>query len=166
MSAFAIRTATADDLETLRVLLRDTLHATYDEVYGSDEVESLAAGWHSIEAMEQRLTRPASGFFVAEREGAVVGMAYAAEEEPGVLFLHQLYVLPQEQGAGVGQALLAAVLEGFEHVERVRLDVEVANRPAVRFYEAAGFAALGFEAETVAPRMLRMERPLGDMRAS
>ncbi|KAB0681828.1 GNAT family N-acetyltransferase [Aureimonas leprariae] len=162
----AIRRATADDLEVLRVLLRDTWHATYDELYGPEEVERLTAGWHSIEAMEQRLRRPEAHFPVAEREGAIVGMGFAAEEEPGVLFLHQLYVLPAEQRHGVGTALLASAIEAFPAVDRVRLDVEAANRPAVEFYEKHGFAALGLEAETTVPRMMRMERLLAERRVS
>lgn len=154
----AIRRATPDDLEVLRVLLRETWHATYDEFYGPEEVERLTAGWHSIEAMEQRLRRLEASFLVAERGDAVVGMGFAAEEEPGVLFVHQLYVLPDEQGRGVGTALLAAMTDAFPNAERVRLDVEVANRKALGFYERHGFATLGLEAETAVPKMMRMER--------
>jgi ribosomal protein S18 acetylase RimI-like enzyme len=166
MSEVAIRRATSDDLEALRVLLRETWHATYDEFYGPEEVERLTAGWHSIKAMEQRLRRPEGSFLVAERQGLVVGMAFAAEEEPNTLFLHQLYVLPDEQRRGVGTALLSALPEAFPNADRMRLDVEVANRNAVQFYERRGFAALGLEAETTVPKMMRMERLLAEHRSA
>ena len=154
----AIRPASAEDLEAIRVLLRDTWHETYDAIYGAADVERLTADWNSIEAMEQRIHRPKSLFLVAERDGGIVGVAYAAEEEPRVLSVHQLYVLPALQKSGVGSALISAVAKCFPHVGRMRLDVEVANRNAVEFYERHGFTALGMEAETVQPKMMRMER--------
>lgn len=156
--SLTIRPASSDDLEILRVLLRDTWHATYDDLYGPEQVERLTAGWHSIEAMEQRLGRSGSHFLVAVRDGEIVGMAFAAEEEPLILFLHQLYVLPSSQKAGVGSALLRSIEDGFPDVDRMRLDVEIANRKAVEFYERRGFAALGMEADTTEPKMMRMER--------
>ncbi|GGD88444.1 N-acetyltransferase [Aureimonas endophytica] len=158
----AIRPAGEDDLEALRLLLKETWHATYDAIYGAEDVDRLTAEWHSIESMEQRLTRPHSRFLVAVVGDAIAGMAFAAEEEPRIVFLHQLYVLPERQGGGIGSALLAAVEQGFVGCERMRLDVEVANRPAVTFYERHGFSALGLEAETKVPKMLRMERVLSE----
>ncbi len=155
-----IRRATSDDLEDLRVLLRETWHATYDEFYGVEEVERLTAGWHSIEAMEARLRKPDGAFLVATENERVVGMTFAAEEEFGLVCLHQLYVLPDAQGRGIGGSLFDAALEAFPTAERLRLDVEIANRRAVAFYERRGLQTLGLEADVDAPRMVRMERRL------
>lgn len=163
--SLAIRPATDDDLEALRVLLRETWHATYDDIYGPEDVERLTSDWHSIEAMEQRLSRPNSCFLVGEVAGEIAGMAFAAVEEPRIVFLHQLYVLPERQGEGIGSALLHAVESGFTDADRIRIDVEAANRAAIGFYERHGFVTEGLEAETSPPRIIRMERAIEPARA-
>ncbi|MEF2072391.1 GNAT family N-acetyltransferase [Consotaella aegiceratis] len=138
-----IRPATPDDLEAVRSLLRETWHATYDAIYGAETVERLTGEWHSIEAMKGRLARPRASFLLAEDESGLAGMAFAALEEEGILTLYQLYVRPDAQRRGIGSRLLRAVHQAFGGHSRVRVEVEPANRGAVRFYEKHGFEPLG-----------------------
>ncbi len=84
-----------------------------------------------------------AGFFLAERDGRLVGFhwtkTHAAER------LGEVYVVgvdPAEQGSGLGRALTAA---GLRHLARDRglptamLYVDADNGPAVRVYERLGF---------------------------
>jgi GNAT superfamily N-acetyltransferase len=65
---------------------------------------------------------------------AMVGMIAFRED-----WIDQLYVLPKEQGRGVGTELLQAAQSSFG---RLQLWTFQRNVPARRFYEARGFALI------------------------
>jgi ribosomal protein S18 acetylase RimI-like enzyme len=100
---------------------------------------------------EQTLSEPSGLLFVAERGGRVVGALIGEVEDPAdgsdtyavptsTAHVHDLAVLPEAQGAGIGRALM----ERFERELRKRgtksygLDVMAGNEVAVRFYAALG----------------------------
>jgi GNAT superfamily N-acetyltransferase len=139
-----VRTASERDLDLIKALLAETWHATYDAIYGVERVNAITAEWHSIASLKARLTRPNSEFLVADDGKQITGMAFAAAtNDAGVVMLHQLYVWPQMQGKGVGRLLLDEVEQCFPEARTLRLEVEEANAPAVRFYLAYGFAQVG-----------------------
>ncbi|MCO6185682.1 GNAT family N-acetyltransferase [Rhizobium sp. L1K21] len=86
--------------------------------------------------------------FVAETAGEIVGYAliypvYRATEGERGIDLHQLYVMPQHRGAGVGRHLLAKVkafasASGCAHVS---VSAATGNFAAYKFYEGHGFKA-------------------------
>ena len=80
---------------------------------------------------------PQQEVWVAERAGRVVGMA-ALEGQ----MLEQLYVLPGEQGHGVGSVLLAKALEIAG--SQLQLWTFQRNVAARAFYEHRGFIAIEF----------------------
>ena len=137
-----IRTANERDIPAIQKLLRTTWHATYDAIYGVDRVDAITKDWHSLTNLKASLDRPYSEFIVAEGSAGIVGMASASQFDPSYAMLHQLYVLPQTQGQGIGGDLLQEITEAFPDAKAIRLEVETANTKAVGFYEAAGFAAI------------------------
>jgi len=101
-----IRLATGEDLPTCAEIHRVAI---------SDHVSPLgqpAATWEPVALVallsHLRATDP-DLFFVAERDGRVVGFT-SAWERGDVWFLAMLFVLPPDQGRGIGAALLEAVL--------------------------------------------------------
>lgn len=109
------------------------------------------------DACKRWLDRVLTGINVlAWHKDRVVGHAALLADGEGshelVVFVDQPY-----QGAGVGSALLGALLQaGHEHdVERVRLSVEWANQAAVGLYRK-----FGFEVVEKTPMELEMAREL------
>ncbi|HDZ72963.1 MAG TPA: GNAT family N-acetyltransferase [Aurantimonas coralicida] len=145
MTPFFIRTAGLRDLQAISDLLRETWHATYDDIYGAVRVSELTASWHSVDALKPRLGRLNSEFLVADDGERLGGMTYGAATEGSgrTVVLHQLYVRPGFQRAGIGRSLLAEIEGCFPQADRLRLEVEEANEPAIRFYRDAGFACTG-----------------------
>ncbi len=138
-----IRTANERDLEAIQALLVDTWHDTYDQIYGVEEVDKITSQWHSIDALRQRLSKPQSEFVVADSGETILGIAFASTADGRMVDLHQLYVNPQSQGRGAGKALLTEIEGCFPQADAIRLEVEGANKKAVAFYEANGFAQVG-----------------------
>ena len=103
-----------------------------------------------------------AGFFLAERAGKLAGFHWtkvhtsAENENPGGLShdaagqesIGEVYVVgvdPAEQGSGLGRALTLAGLHYLRSrgLPSVMLYVDEDNTPAIRLYEALGFAHLG-----------------------
>ena len=106
---------------------------------------------HEVEASEERLRRglfgerPYAETLIAEQDGKAVGFALFFHNFstflglPGI-YLEDLFVVPEQRGAGVGRALLQrlarlAVERGCGRLEWAVLDW---NRDAIRFYERLG----------------------------
>ena len=105
--------------------------------------------------LRSRLEQPwfdPSGFFVAERDGAMVGFHWTKvhhEESPAVGEVYVVAIDPQAQGGGLGRAL---TLRGLHHLRdqglgSVQLYVEADNAAAVRIYERLGFAVVGVDVQ-------------------
>ena len=82
---------------------------------------------------------------LCERDGQAIGVAvyyfsYSTFSSGPVLFIEDIFVLPEERGAGAGTALMkalarVAVREGCNQMEWIVLGW---NKPAIRFYNRLG----------------------------
>ncbi|EBW2381230.1 N-acetyltransferase, partial [Salmonella enterica subsp. enterica serovar Enteritidis] len=109
-----IRTASERDLEAVRTLLVETWHATYDALYGAERVTEITNEWHSVAALKAKLDAPRSEFVVADDGKSLAGMAFALADETGeTVTIRNLYVLPSQQGHGVGGMLMDEIEDSF-----------------------------------------------------
>jgi GNAT superfamily N-acetyltransferase len=86
---------------------------------------------------------------VGREEGRPVGVAYLSfqwtlERGGSVLWVEELYVLPDRRGRGIGTQLLQAALEvaRARRCLAVELEVETSHSRAANLYARAGFRAL------------------------
>jgi GNAT superfamily N-acetyltransferase len=134
-----IRDVAERDIPAVREVLVTTWHATYDSIFGPGKVAEVVASWHSVPRLTAQLGQEGAPFLLAERQGRAVATSLASTGEDGAVCLNRLYVLPGEQGSGVGRRLLDATLARFPGAERVWLEVEPRNAGAIAFYERQGF---------------------------
>ncbi|MFF6788889.1 mycothiol synthase [Streptomyces filamentosus] len=95
--------------------------------------------------LDDRIAEPwfdPKGFFLAERDGALVGFHWTkthAEERLGEVYV--VGILPQAQGGGLGKALTATGLRHLaaQGLPTAMLYVDADNTAAVRVYEGLGF---------------------------
>ena len=116
-----IRPATRSDINAMVELLHRlfTIEADFD--FSAERQQR---------GLELLLAAPAAAVMVAEKEGAVVGMATAqlvistAEGGPSLL-LEDLVVVPTRQNQGIGTELLTVpavkVAEGIKSISRLRM---------------------------------------------
>jgi len=135
--AFQIRPGTSRDVPAMLALIR-----------GLAEYERLA---HTLEVTPARLRRhgfrrnPYFQALICWREKKPIGAAiyyfmYSTFAARPILYLEDVFVLPEERGQGAGKALLTklarvAVRRGCGGMEWLVLDW---NTPAIRFYERIG----------------------------
>jgi GNAT superfamily N-acetyltransferase len=127
-----------------------TWRAAYSHVFTPEQLDTIseesdAAGWRRV-LLEPP---PKAATFVATRDEKIVGFAGLGLARPGddpsLGELRAIYVLPEEWGRGVGQALMARALEQLREegfVEAMLWVLEDNPRPH-RFYELSGWHADG-----------------------
>ncbi|APX00036.1 N-acetyltransferase [Halobiforma lacisalsi AJ5] len=156
----AVRQATTDDAWTVHETARESWHAAYDDVLGSERVDEIVDEWYALGDLESSIEdandRPDAQFLVAvpsdeRREPAndggiggedCLGFAHVVPwpEDEAVGYLVRLYVTPDRWGEGIGTALLERLeSEVREEFDRLRLAVLADNEVGVSFYESAGF---------------------------
>lgn len=129
MTAAIVRAATAADVDAIDVISRHAFIQPWPRQTFVDE-----------------LTRAHGRLIVAvDAAGVVIGYAnywLVADE----VHLLAIAVEPDRRRAGVGAALLAAVLDAGAAARVITLEVRASNRPAIALYRAHGFVAVATRA--------------------
>lgn len=134
------RPATADDLPLLRDLACRIWRLSYVEMITPEQIEYMLEWMYSPEKIAE------------EMAGGVLWKLALLEEVPigylALVFygthhaeLSKLYLLPEHQGRGLGQQMLAHALHlaATHGCAELRLRVNKQNERALRAYERAGF---------------------------
>jgi len=138
-----VRETVADDWQALRDIrleaLRDAPTAfgsTYEQ-----ETERGEAHWRDRIARGGTFLAFVPEVSATEPSGLIGGY----QEDPVTVELVSMYVRPRARGRGVGEALVAAVIDwaGQRNAAAVRLWVTETNAPALALYERCGFALTG-----------------------
>lgn len=130
-----IRRVREADVPTVVALVRDVL-AEYGLKFGvgaktDDEVLQLPRSYDE----------GGGAFWVAERDGEIIGTCGVFPVEPRTYELRKMYLLPAARGLGVGKKLLDEALRWTKAQggERMVLDTIHEMTRAIAFYEANGF---------------------------
>jgi mycothiol synthase len=94
-----------------------------------------------------------AGFFLAERDGALLGFHWTKVHPDGTGEVYVIGVAPGAQGSGLGRALL---VHGLRHLaargcKTVILYVEESNAAAMRLYQRIGFGSDNVDIQWAAP---------------
>lgn len=130
-------------------LIRDLAYRTWPVAYGSilstSQMEYMLEKFYSNDALKQQMH---SGhiFLMAYHNHIPSGFAsYAIDQEKRSSRLHKLYVLPDNQGKGLGQMLLDAVIQRVRsRADTLELNVNRHNK-ALHFYERNHFKVIRTE---------------------
>ena len=124
---FNLRPATqADTPAVFRLFLRSARDLAYRQgtraAADGNDPDVIATIWEQRQSMFEHLARSAHQFWLAERDGEVVGYARSILRD-GMLELTEFFVAPEAQSGGIGRQLLARVFAA----EDVRLRTIIAS---------------------------------------
>jgi mycothiol synthase len=111
---------------------------------------------HDLDLREREPWFDPAGFFIAERDGTMVGFHWTKVEPgsgpaDGPVRVGEVYVVgvdPGERGTGLGRALTLAGLRYLRDrgLDEAMLYVDEDNTPAIKLYEELGFTRAGTDA--------------------
>jgi ribosomal protein S18 acetylase RimI-like enzyme len=147
----AIRRATPSDAALLAELGRKTFTDTFAYLYPPEDLEGFLDHAYAPETFARFLAADGHALWLAELDGRTVGYAQAGpcalphpEATPHCGELKRLYVRGEDQGDGVGSALLDEALGWLEAPgRRLWIGVWSKNFGAQKLYASRGFEKVG-----------------------
>ncbi|MEL6968189.1 MAG: N-acetyltransferase family protein [Pseudomonadota bacterium] len=130
--------------------------AALADIYGRsvlEEASSFELDPPSVEDMRDRFLKiTAEGFpyYVAEKDGVVLGFAYASAFRPRPAYRftveNSVYVAPAAQGKGVAKTLMQAVILDCQKADYRQMIAAIGsseNTASIRLHESLGFERVG-----------------------
>jgi diamine N-acetyltransferase len=139
---YSIRTATLNDVETIRQIADKTWWEAYSPILEKEQIAFMLGKLYSAEKITEQIKNNTQIYLLLEEENKPVAFAAYSprDEDPKIYKLHKLYCLPQTQGKGYGKILINRVIDNTIAAGIHTLDLNV-NRynNAKTFYEKMGF---------------------------
>ncbi len=140
--ALIVKTVNPGAIPVIQQLVNITWPATYGSILSPGQLDYMLQLIYSDQALQDQFTR-GHHFIICYDDGQPVGFASFGilEEMTDVVKLHKLYVLPNQQGKGIGRLLIEQVKQEIEPLRRLQLNVNRHNK-ALHFYTRSGFNIL------------------------
>lgn len=140
-----IRNADLDDINTIGYLAHEIWPVAYGQIISDAQLQYMLQWMYSPQSLLQQM-RDGHQFFIAEQALEPLGFAALSQVDPQTTKLQKLYVLPSQQGKGIGRALLDVVREEAKARGSRHLILQVNRQnPAFHFYQTYGFYVIGEE---------------------
>lgn len=143
----SIRIAEPDDLNTIGFLAQQIWPSTYRSILSDEQLEYMMNLFYSPASLKKQIQEEKHVFVIAEEGDEPLGFAsFSNTETAGHFKLHKIYILPGQQGKGIGKAIIDFVLEQVKLLGANRLLLNVNRFNKARFfYERFGFVVTGEE---------------------
>ncbi|MCE3297173.1 MAG: family N-acetyltransferase [Crocinitomicaceae bacterium] len=136
-----------DEITKVREIAMITWPVAFGEILSKEQLAYMMNMMYSEDVLEKQL-HSGHEFYLYTEEGKALGFMGI---EPGYkgksqLKIHKLYILPNQQGKGIGQQFIALATERAKELKQNILTLNV-NRfnKALHFYEKLGFANMRSE---------------------
>lgn len=151
--ATRIRSCAPGDEDALTLIGRATFLETFAGVLGGQDIVAHCAQAHAVELYRAWLERSDHALWLVECSPGDAPIGYMMIAPPqlpvpdteGDLELKRIYLLGRFHGGGLGRQLVATAVAHARAAgaTRLLLGVYAHNRPAIAFYQRAGFAQVG-----------------------
>lgn len=117
-----------------------------EKFYNSDAVLHNIPKFHLTNTFEELIKSDTYVLgYIMEQEGAIAGYAllsksYSQEAGGSVLWIEEIFILPEFRGYGLGSEFFTYLEEEMPvDTKRVRLEIEMGNKKAASLYRKMGF---------------------------
>ena len=114
--------------------------------FNFNEIKKLydAVGWTSytddMDALEKGYEKSLK-VLAAYEDNKLLGIIRAVGDGFTVVFIQDILVFSEEQGKGIGKALIKAMLDSYPNVRQIQLTTDV-DPKTIAFYKSVGFSEL------------------------
>ena len=133
-------------IPAIKTLAHTTWAIAYKDILSQPQMDYMLEMMYSEAALHQQIEQGHQQFILAINEKQPAGFAsYSAKKlaTPTIYHLHKIYILPNQQGNGIGKLLLNYVLQDIKCKSATNLQLNVnRNNPALNFYLKFGFTII------------------------
>jgi GNAT superfamily N-acetyltransferase len=138
----AIKAAGLKDLPVIHDLAHSIWPSAYGDILSPDQLKYMLEKFNSLSSLHNQLLNSHHNFILVLDNNIPVGFASFSpkEENRSIFHLHKIYVLPNQQGNGIGKMLLEYVVNLVKEKGATSLTLNVNRYNKARyFYEKKGF---------------------------
>jgi len=137
----AFEPASAADIMLIRNLAEQIWHGSYMEMLSTSQIRYMLDWMYAPQKLEAEIERGVNYFIVREERQAVGYLAWELIDAGFTAYLNKLYLLPEHQGRGMGQAMLNRFFEEALQARATQAELRVnrANARALKAYDRSGF---------------------------
>lgn len=142
-----IKSAEYKDLQIVHELANKIWPSAYGDILASDQLDYMLWQIYSLSSLQNQFENLHHNFIIAFDERVPIGFAsFSPKENNNIYKLHKIYVLPQQQGTGIGKLLLNHIIGLIKksHASTLELNVNRYNKARL-FYEKLGFKIIAEE---------------------
>ncbi|WP_203247257.1 GNAT family N-acetyltransferase [Sporosarcina beigongshangi] len=145
MTIVSIRQAYKRDAKALSDVLTKSQWFTYEKLYSNDYIQRLIEQYYNAQRIEQEIvfiSEEWHGYFIAEKNGRIVGAIGGGMNDETAGEVYVLYLDPTLLGQGIGTRLLDFFTKIQKHTYGAKeqwVSVAKGNNYGIPFYEARGF---------------------------
>ncbi|WP_336326634.1 GNAT family N-acetyltransferase [Halovenus sp. HT40] len=147
METLTVREAVPSDTPEILSVAEAGWEETYGDILAEETISTALDEWYDEAETREAIEHDAVGYFVAERDGSVVGYLSGSVRDDSIGHLGAIYVAPDQWGEGIGTALL----QQFEQwcadrdCPEIRLHVLSDNAIGQSFYRSHGYESVESE---------------------
>jgi diamine N-acetyltransferase len=143
-STLSIRFADADDINTIGFLAQQIWPEAYKDILSDEQLLYMMNLFYSPASLKTQMIDQRHSFILIEDEDNPVGFAsYSLIKKPGIYKLHKIYVLPNQQGKGLGKTIIDFIVNDIRLYRATALQLNVnRNNKAKNFYNRLGFTVI------------------------
>ena len=143
--SLSIRRALEKDIPMIRDLSQRVWPQTYSTMLSKEQISYMMEMMYSEAALKKQMKENHEFIIVSDGQDPT-GFASFSMLDNGIYKLHKIYILPNNQGRGIGKFVILEILRAIARKGGKGLQLNVnRNNKARSFYEKLGFAVIGEE---------------------
>ena len=115
---------------------------TYTPILGDEQVRYMLEKFYAPESLTEQIGSAGHQFIICYSDEEPVGYASYGLVGDKAFKLHKLYVLPGQQGKGIGKVMISYIVSEIKRARATALilNVNIHNHSAIAFYQKNGFS--------------------------
>jgi ribosomal protein S18 acetylase RimI-like enzyme len=142
----AVKKVGAESIAIIRNLANITWPIAYGEILSPQQLDYMMELMYSKASLQKQMEKGQQFLLALEDEKPVAFAAYSLPDaaENTIYKLDKIYILPNQQGKGIGKLLISHIIETIKPATTLQLNVNRQNK-ALHFYEKLGFKIINEE---------------------
>lgn len=141
-----VKKAGTESISIIQNLANITWPVAYGEILSPQQLDYMMEMIFSKTSLQKQIEEKGHQFIIAYENGEPVAFAsYSPKENTtAIVKLHKIYILPNQQGKGIGKLMINYIKEDIKPAGTLQLNVNRHNK-ALFFYQKLGFTIIDEE---------------------